>query len=79
MPLARVLETIRAIGARKRIIGADICGEYSPPQHANPFKHFEARMDQPRREPDAAALAQNERVNRDLLAAIAGTNPNPSP
>lgn len=79
MPLARVLETIRAIGARKRILGADICGEYSPPQHVNPFKRFEARMDQPQREPDASALAQNERVNRELLAAIAATSTSTSP
>ncbi len=79
MPLARVLETIRAIGARKHVIGADICGEYAPLQHANLFKRIEAHMDQPQREPDAAALAQNERVNRELLAAIAATDTNPSP
>ncbi len=75
MPVARVLETIRAIKARKRIVGADICGEYSPLQHANLFKRIEARMDQPRREVNAAALARNEQINRALLAAIAEPAP----
>ena len=72
MPLARVLETIRALRGRKRILGADICGEYAPAQHANWFKRIEARMDQPRRAVTGADLAQNERVNIALLRAIAG-------
>jgi len=73
MPLAAVLGFVRALVAQKRVLGADICGEYAPPAHANPFKRIEARMDQPRRDDvDAARLAANERVNRELLAAIAG-------
>jgi len=72
MPLARVLETIRAIQARKEILGADICGEYAPARHTNWFKRIEARMDQPRRAVTAAELAQNERVNVALLRALAG-------
>jgi arginase family enzyme len=79
MPLARVLETIRAVAACKRIVGADICGEYSPPQHANLFKRFEARIDQPQREVGPTAMAQHEHVNRALLAAIAGTHAGQSP
>lgn len=72
MPLARVLETIRVLRAHKRILGADICGEYSPAQHTNWFKRIEARMDQPRRVVADADFAQNERVNVALLRAIAG-------
>jgi hypothetical protein len=65
------LQTIRTLGARKRIAGADICGEFSPPRHANVFKRWEARMDQPQRASlDAALLARNEAVNRELLVAI---------
>ena len=74
MPLVRVLETIQVVAAHKRVLGADICGEYSPPRHMNLFKRFEARMDQPQRHVDAAALAQNERVNCALLRAIVGDN-----
>jgi len=72
MPLARVLETIQAIRARKRILGADICGEYAPAAHRNWFKRIEARMDQPRRAVTDADLARNERVNVALLRAITG-------
>lgn len=72
MPLATVLELIGALGARKRIAGADICGEFSPPQHRNLFKRWEARMDQP--QPGAAFDAlqreRNENTNRRLLAAL---------
>ena len=70
MPLASVLQVIAAIGARKRIAGADICGEFSPSLHRNPFKRWEARMDQPQREADAVLLARNEQTNRQLLMAI---------
>lgn len=71
MPLDAVLQVIEHIGTRKRIIGADICGEYSPAQHRNWFKRFEARSDQPQRHlPDATSLQRNERTNRRLLATI---------
>ena len=73
MPLRAVLELIEAVGRGHRLVGADICGEYAPPQFPNVFKRWEVRRDQPRRSPpDAAALARNVEVNRRLLAAIAG-------
>jgi arginase family enzyme len=73
MPLGTLLRFVRALVAARRLIGADICGEYAPPAHANPFKLIEARLDQPRRDDVTAAhLAANERVNRTLLAALAG-------
>ena len=72
MPLAAVVRFIEAIRRARRVIGADICGEYAPPAHANPFKRWEARLDQPRREVGAERLAANERVNRALLGALAG-------
>ena len=70
MPLAAVLQVIAAVGASKRIVGADICGEFSPPRHRNLFKRWEARMDQPQRTMDATLLACNEQTNRELLVAI---------
>ena len=70
MPLAAVKKTIETIGARKRVVGADICGEFSPPRHSNWLKRWEAKMDQPQRVDDAALLAQNERINRELLATL---------
>jgi arginase family enzyme len=70
MPLAAVLRVIEFIGARKRVVGADICGEFSPAEHSNLFKRWEARMDQPERLGETQRLAQNERVNVALLSAI---------
>jgi arginase family enzyme len=71
MPLAAVVQAIRTLGARKRIVGADICGEFSRPEHRNLFKRWEARMDQPHHEAlDAELLARNERTNQELLVAI---------
>lgn len=70
MPLRAMLELIVAIGARKRIVGADICGEFSRPVLSNPFKRIESRVDRPQRVADAAALARNEAVNRELLKII---------
>jgi len=76
MPLDAVLRFARALVAARRLIGADICGEYAPPAHANPFKRIEARIDQPRRDDVTAAhLAANERVNHALLGALAGAAP----
>jgi arginase family enzyme len=73
MPLAALRAFLDAIRARKRIIGADICGEYAPIAHANAFKRIESRLDQPQHEAvDATRLAANERVNRVLIAALAG-------
>lgn len=70
MPLRAILDLIAGIGARKRIAGADICGEFSLPVLRNPFKRIESRIDRPQRSADAARLARNEAVNRELLGAI---------
>ncbi len=71
MPLRAVLGLIEAIGRKHRIAGADICGEYAAPQFPGILKRWEVGRDQPRRpSPDAAALARNAEVNRQLLRTI---------
>jgi arginase family enzyme len=70
MPLSALLQIVAAVGARKRIIGADICGEFSTIAHTNWFKRWEARADQPQRGADAAMLARNEATNKELLVEI---------
>ena len=70
MPLRVLLDLIIGIGTRKRIAGADICGEFSPPALRNPFKQIESRIDRPQRSVDSARLARNEAVNLELLGAI---------
>ena len=71
MPLQAMRELITAIGARTRILGADICGEFSAPRLSNPLKAIESRIDRPQRAADAARLARNAEVNRQLLRTIA--------
>lgn len=70
MPLRALLDLIAGIGACKRIVGADICGEFSLPALRNPLKRIESRIDRPQRSADAARLAHNEAVNRELLGTI---------
>ncbi|HXS72680.1 MAG TPA: hypothetical protein VN725_01445 [Rhodanobacteraceae bacterium] len=71
MPLHAVVEMIGAVGARKCVVGADVCGEYSPPAHRNIFKRIESRMDQPRHASvDPARVQHNRQVNRTLAAAL---------
>lgn len=70
MPLSALLRIIDAVGARKRIVGADICGEFSPIAHANWFKRWESGADQPQRRADPGMLARNEVTNKELLVAI---------
>lgn len=50
MPLAALHAMLHAIGQHKRLLGADICGEYSPPRHANLLKRIESKLDQPARD-----------------------------
>ncbi|MGH8041462.1 MAG: hypothetical protein ACREPN_05390 [Rudaea sp.] len=70
MPLVALLQIVATVGVAKRIVGADICGEFSTPAHANWFKRWEARADQPRREVNRDLLVRNEATNRQLLVAI---------
>jgi arginase family enzyme len=73
MPLAALLELVAGLVARKRVCGADICGEYSVPVLSNLAKRIESRFDRPQRVADPARLARNAEVDRCLLQAIAGT------
>ncbi|MGH8117609.1 MAG: hypothetical protein ACREPJ_09945, partial [Rhodanobacteraceae bacterium] len=50
MPLTALVAMLRAVGEHKRVLGADICGEYSPARHRNWLKRIEAHMDQPARD-----------------------------
>lgn len=64
MPLAALLAMLHAAGQRKRVLGADICGEYSPPRHANWLKRIESRMDQPMRDAnDRQRIEDNSRTD----------------
>jgi arginase family enzyme len=66
MPLAALLAMLQAAGQRKRVLGADICGEYSPPRHANWLKRVESKMDQP-----ARGTADQERIEGNVRSNCA--------
>ncbi len=71
MPLATLLAMLRAIGQQRRVLGADICGEYSPPRHANWLKRVEARLDQPARDAtDRRRLEENARTDCALAQTL---------
>ena len=71
MPTAALVAMLQAAGRHKRVLGADICGEYSPPSHHNWFKRIEARMDQPARSAaDRARVDDNLRIDRELARTL---------
>ncbi|MGH8233819.1 MAG: hypothetical protein ACREPU_06450 [Rhodanobacteraceae bacterium] len=71
MPLAALLAILQATGDRKRILGADICGEYSPPRHSNWLKRVESRMDQPARTTtNRQQIDDNMRTDLELARAL---------
>lgn len=71
MPLTALLAMLRAAGECKRVLGADICGEYSPPRHANWLKRIESKMDQPARDAaDRQKIEDNIRTDCELARAL---------
>jgi hypothetical protein len=71
MPLAALLAMLRTVGQRKRVLGADVCGEYSPPRHANWLKRIESKMDQPGRDAnDRRRIEDNIRTDCELARTL---------
>lgn len=71
MPLAALLAMLRVAGERKRVLGADICGEYSPPRHVNWLKRIESKMDQPARDAtDRQKIEDNIRTDCELARVL---------
>lgn len=59
---------LRVLGKCRRILGADVCGEFSPPRFASPWKRLSAWMDHPP-QPEANDDL-NDDTNRRLIAAF---------
>jgi arginase family enzyme len=71
MPVAALLAMLQATGTRKRILGADVCGGYSPPRHANWLKRIESRMDQPARDAThRQGIDDNSRTDCELARTL---------
>lgn len=76
MPLDALLAALELIGRRRRVVGADVCGEYSAPRFRDPVKRIAAWLDHPDGgPPPAETLERNDRTNRALIAAFAEIRP----
>jgi hypothetical protein len=70
MPLATVCAVIKAVAQRYEIVGLDICGDWSQPVFADPFRWFLSACDRSVAAPDEDALACNAQTNAQLLSLI---------
>ncbi len=69
MPLEALERLIETVATARRIVGVDICGDWSEPRYDTPMKSIEAFLDRPKGQRGAAKpdLAINERTNARLL------------
>ncbi|WP_342359528.1 arginase family protein [Terrarubrum flagellatum] len=71
MSLDHVVEAIEKLAAHRPILGADICGDYSPPRFRDPFRAFLSYTDRPNSRPSPInATAVNDTANRRLFNAF---------
>jgi hypothetical protein len=73
MPLTALTAAVGLIARQTRIVGIDICGDYSPIHHKTLAKRWEAWTDQPHaRQFTPAELTLNPRANAALLDTLRG-------
>ena len=71
MALDHILAAIRRLAASFRIVGIDVCGDYSRPRLKDPLRAFLSWSDHPALPPhDEADLAVNDRTNARLLESF---------
>lgn len=68
LPFAHLLTAIERLAGERRIVGADVCGDWSEPRFSDPFRATLAYFDHPPRfTPTSEQLAINARVNASLI------------
>lgn len=66
-----VLTAVRAIAVHRRVIGADICGDYSTPRYKDVFRSLLSWMDHPDLIiPSESALAINDQTNARIVSTL---------
>lgn len=71
MRLDQVLFAVERIAARRRILGVDICGDFSPPRFRDPMRYVLASFDHPRQpEGHAATTEINASTNTRIIAEL---------
>lgn len=71
MPLDAVLEVIARVARGRRVLGVDVCGDWSEPRFRDPFRWFLSVTDRDaslRATPDDLIL--NDQTNRRLVGAL---------
>jgi arginase family enzyme len=71
MSLDHLLGAIAKIGSHRKIVGADVCGDYSPPVFADPFRRMLAHFDHPKAPTAPPGVSVNASTNAVLSSALA--------
>lgn len=76
LPFSHLLAAIEHLAGKRRIAGVDVCGDWSEPRFADPFRATLAWFDHPPRlRPSTEDLAVNARVNAQLIDCFARVLP----
>ena len=76
LTLAHLVAAIERLADERRIIGVDVCGDWSEPRFSDPFRAALAFFDHPPRlRPSAEDLAINARANAALIDCFARVLP----
>lgn len=68
LPFGHLLAAVEKLAGERRILGVDVCGDWSAPRFSDPFRATLAFFDHPpRRQPTLHELATNARVNASLI------------
>ena len=71
MSVDHLIEAVKLFALRARILGIDVCGDYSQPRFRDPFRAALAHFDHPAKPvPSAGALRRNAVTNARLLACF---------
>jgi hypothetical protein len=71
MNVDHLIEAIKLLALRKRLLGVDVCGDYSPPRFNDPLRAALAHFDHPAKpEPPPEALRRNATTNARLIACF---------
>lgn len=68
MPLAYITSMIKTLSKKFKILGIDVCGDYSRPKFADPFRFALAYFDHPKKlDPGREQLYVNDQANQTLI------------
>ncbi|MQP67352.1 hypothetical protein GE253_18660 [Niveispirillum sp. SYP-B3756] len=68
MNLDAVLGLVRRLAQKRRLLGMDVCGDYSPPVFRDPFRWFLSATDRDSVQPPDNTSSINDGTNRRILA-----------